>query len=82
MVATEKEIPILIEEIRRLADPATPDQVKYGKLVRDDRVANRLEALVGTLRAARKQGKIEYEGEMLFQGVHDEVIIKVKEQKA
>jgi hypothetical protein len=41
-----------------------------------------VEALVGTLRAARKQGKVEYEGEMLFQGVHDEVVIKVKEQKA
>jgi hypothetical protein len=36
-----------------------------------------VEALVGTLRAARKQGKVKYDGEMLFQGVHDEVIIYI-----
>jgi hypothetical protein len=47
-----------------------------------DPLSYTVEALVGTLRAARKQGKVEYEGEMLFQGVHDEVVIKVKEQKA
>jgi hypothetical protein len=33
------------------------------------------------IRSARKQGKVEYEGEMLFQGVHEEVVITVKEQK-
>jgi hypothetical protein len=38
-----------------------------------------VEALVGTLRAARKQGKVAYDGEMLFQGVHDEVVISIVE---
>jgi len=38
-----------------------------------------VEALVGTLRAARKQRKITYDGEMLFQGVHDEVVISIVE---
>ena len=38
-----------------------------------------MEALVGTLRAARKQGKVAYDGEMLFQGVHDDVVITIKE---
>jgi hypothetical protein len=36
-----------------------------------------VEALVGTLRAARKQGKITYEGEMLFMGMSDQVDIKI-----
>lgn len=40
---------------------------------------NTVEALVGTLRAARKQKKIEYEGEMLFMGVSDDVVIKITE---
>jgi len=49
--------------------------VKFGVLFKDDRVSNIFEALVGTLRAAKKRKIITYEGELLLQGVHDNVIV-------
>ena len=48
-------------------------QVKFGVLFADDRCANIFEALVGTLRAAKKRKMIHFEGEMLLQGAHDNV---------
>lgn len=42
-------------------------------LFADDRCANIFEALVGTLRAAKKRKMIHFEGEMLLQGPHDNV---------
>jgi hypothetical protein len=50
-----------------------PSQVKFGVLFADDRCANIFEALVGTLRAAKKRKMIHFEGEMLLQGAHDHV---------
>jgi hypothetical protein len=34
-----------------------------------------VEALVGTLRAAKKRGVVSYKSEMLLQGAHDDVDI-------
>lgn len=47
-------------------------------LFNDDRCANIFEALVGTLRAAKKRKFLTYEGELLLQGVHDNVEIILK----
>jgi len=47
-------------------------------LFNDDRCANIFEALVGTLRAAKKRKIVAYDGELLLQGVHDSVIITLK----
>lgn len=44
-------------------------------LFNDDRCANIFEALVGTLRAAKKRKIVKYDGELLLQGVHDNVEI-------
>jgi len=74
------EVDLLQEEIRRLgsADPATGNVVvTFGTLFNDDRCANVFEALVGTLRAAKKRKIIQYDGELLLQGVHDKVEIKL-----
>jgi hypothetical protein len=43
-----------------------------------DRCAHIFEALVGTLRAAKKRKVRSYEGELLLQGVHDNVEIILK----
>ena len=51
--------------------------VKFGVLFADDRCANLFEALVGTLRAAKRKKIVTYEGELLLQGVHDNVDIVV-----
>lgn len=50
-------------------------QVTFGTLFHDDQCANIFEALVGTLRAAKKRKVLTYDGELLLQGVHDNVEI-------
>lgn len=49
--------------------------VKFGVLFQDDKCANLFEALVGTLKAAKRRKIITYSGELLLQGVHDDVDI-------
>lgn len=49
--------------------------VKFGVLFQNDRCANLFEALVGTLKAAKRRKIVTYAGELLLQGVHDDVDI-------
>lgn len=54
--------------------------VKFGVLFTDDRCANLFEALVGTLRAAKRKKVVDFKGELLLQGVHDNVdVVLLKE---
>ena len=71
----EHEVELLIEEIKRLGTPNADGQVSvtFGVLFRDDRCANLFEAMVGTLRAAKRKKILKYDGELLLQGVHDNV---------
>lgn len=55
-----------------------PLKVTFGVLFHDDKCANIFEALVGTLRAAKKRKVVAYDGELLLQGVHDNVEITLK----
>ncbi|KAF9610468.1 hypothetical protein IFM89_022432 [Coptis chinensis] len=80
----EEEVERLIEEIKRLGQ-TQPDgsfKVTFGVLFHDDRCANLFEALVGTLRAAKKRKILTYDGELLLQGVHDNVDIILKPSPA
>ena len=79
----EHEVQLLVQEIKRLGTPNADGQmvVKFGVLFSDDKCANLFEALVGTLRAAKRKKFIKYEGELLLQGVHDNVeIVLLKEE--
>mmetsp|Transcript_38309 Transcript_38309/g.64357 ORF Transcript_38309/g.64357 Transcript_38309/m.64357 type:complete len:83 (-) Transcript_38309:286-534(-) len=69
----EEEVAKLVEEIKRLGAPNADGKiaVKFGVLFADERVADIFEALVGTLRAAKKRKVLTFEGEMLLQGPHD-----------
>ena len=49
--------------------------VTFGTLFNDDRCANVFEALVGTLRAAKKRKIIQYDGELLLQVRHSIVVL-------
>ena len=62
-------------DIRRIGGG---DEVKFGALFDDDEVANYYEALVGTLKCAKKRGVIDFKGQMLLKGVHDDVIVSIK----
>lgn len=65
----------LLVELDRLAEGG--DSVKFGTLFQDERCEQIFEAIVGTLKAAKKRGLIDFEGEMLLQGSHDDVDIKI-----
>ncbi|GAB2292044.1 hypothetical protein Dimus_036322 [Dionaea muscipula] len=73
----EEEVERLRQEIKRLGKIQDDGsfQVTFGVLFNDDRCANIFEALVGTLRAAKKRKVVAYDGELLLQGVHDNVVI-------
>jgi hypothetical protein len=58
----------LIADIQRIG--GSPE-VKFGALFDDDDVAQYYEALVGTLKAAKKRGYINFKGQMLLKGPHD-----------
>ncbi|KAI3641539.1 hypothetical protein MIR68_000413 [Amoeboaphelidium protococcarum] len=70
-----EEVHHLQKEIVRLGKKNADGKysVPYGVLFKDDVVANTFEALLGTLKAAKKKKVITYEGELLLQGVHDKV---------
>jgi hypothetical protein len=55
-------------------------ETTFGVLFNDDRCANIFEALVGTLRAAKRKKIVAYEGELLLQGVHDNVKIRLLQE--
>ncbi|KAJ0010001.1 hypothetical protein Pint_33452 [Pistacia integerrima] len=76
----EEEVQRLKEEIQRLGkvQPDGSYEVTFGVLFNDDRCANIFEALVGTLRAAKRRKIVTYDGELLLQGVHDNVEIILK----
>ncbi|XP_034018447.1 costars family protein ABRACL [Thalassophryne amazonica] len=78
----QHEINLLVQEIHRLgtknADGKT--SVKFGVLFNDDRCANIFEALVGTLKAAKKKKVVTFSSELLLQGVHDDVDITLVEE--
>ncbi|XP_062082638.1 costars family protein WS02710_H03 isoform X2 [Humulus lupulus] len=71
----EEEVERLKVEIKRL-----------GKVQPDGsyKCANIFEALVGTLRAAKRRKFLTYDGELLLQGVHDnvEIILKPASEEA
>lgn len=79
----EHEVKLLVQEIKRLGAPNADGQVsvKFGVLFNDDRCANIFEALVGTLKAAKRKKIVNYSGELLLQGVHDNVeIVLLKDE--
>lgn len=73
----EHEVELLKGEIKRLGKQNDQGQwsVKFGVIVKDDRCADIFEALVGTLKAAKKRKVVTYAAELLLQGQHDNVDI-------
>lgn len=77
----DEECEQLLSDIRRIGEPGEPF-VLFGDLFDDDEVQNYYEALVGTLKSAKKRGKIEFKGQMLLKGAHDKVKITILEPEA
>jgi hypothetical protein len=71
----EDELRQLLVDIRRIGGGS--DNVSFGKLFDDDEAQNYYEALVGTLKCAKKRGVVEFKGQMLLKGVHDKIVITI-----
>eukprot|EP00934_Nitzschia_sp_Nitz4_P000701 Nitzschia sp. Nitz4//scaffold221_size33835//30023//30908//NITZ4_007857-RA/size33835-processed-gene-0.24-mRNA-1//-1//CDS//3329542575//701//frame0 len=72
----QQEIKQLLIDIRRIGTEGEPS-VTFGELFDDEKVANYYEALVGTIKSAKKRGLISFEGQMLLKGPHDNVVITI-----
>merc|ERR1712039_1087297 len=70
------DIQQLLKDIQRIGDP-NKCQCTFGELFDDDEVANRYEALVGTMKTAKKKQMIHYDGQFLLKGVNDDVVIRI-----
>uniref|UniRef100_A0A672Q0A1 Costars family protein ABRACL n=2 Tax=Sinocyclocheilus grahami TaxID=75366 RepID=A0A672Q0A1_SINGR len=66
----EHEVTLLVDEIRRLGSKNADGKisVKFGVLFNDDQCANLFEALVGTLKAAKRKKLIALLG-LLMNGL-------------
>eukprot|EP00930_Biecheleria_cincta_P095175 TRINITY_DN87185_c0_g1_i1.p1 TRINITY_DN87185_c0_g1~~TRINITY_DN87185_c0_g1_i1.p1 ORF type:complete len:415 (-),score=118.53 TRINITY_DN87185_c0_g1_i1:100-1344(-) len=73
--AAADEAKRICEEIRRISNGGS--SVTYGELAQDKVVEQTYEALMGTLKAAKKKGFIEFEGELLLLGQHDSTEIRL-----
>jgi len=72
----------LLVDIRRIGEEPGSPNVKFGELFDDEETQNYYEALVGTLKAAKKRGVIEYKGQMLLKGISDNVVISIADEGA
>lgn len=52
----------------------------FGVLFKDDKVANTLESLAGTLKAAKRRKIVSYKPELLLQGMSDNEVITLNKQ--
>jgi len=68
-------------DIRRIGEDGV-DEVTFGELFDHPDVEQYYEALVGTLKAAKKRGLIDYKGILLLKGVSDKVVITIKKENA
>jgi hypothetical protein len=66
----------LLEDILRVGETGKPE-VMFGELFVDPEVEQYYEALVGTLKGAKKRGLINFKGQMLLKGPHDKVVISI-----
>jgi len=74
----DEECAQLLVDIRRIGVNGEP-HTTFGELFDDDAVSNYYEALVGTLKAAKKRKMITFQGQLLLKGVSDKVKITIVE---
>lgn len=71
-----REMKHLLSDIRRINPQGAPF-CTFGELFIDPGVEQYYEALVGTLRAAKRNGLIAFKGQFLLKGMHDDVIVRI-----
>jgi len=76
----DEEIQQLLVDIKRIGDEPGSPRVKFGQLFEDDDVQQYYEALVGTLKSAKRRGYIQFKGQILLKGMHDSVVISISKE--
>mmetsp|Transcript_8578 Transcript_8578/g.13008 ORF Transcript_8578/g.13008 Transcript_8578/m.13008 type:complete len:86 (-) Transcript_8578:74-331(-) len=72
MVDVDHEISLLLAEVPRVAEKqGDVYTVKFKVLFEDFKLANTLESLCGTLKAAKRKGQCSYKPQLLLQGMSD-----------
>ncbi|EGR33478.1 hypothetical protein IMG5_051560 [Ichthyophthirius multifiliis] len=76
------EIEELKKDIQRLGKKNTLGKfsVPFGQLFDDEKAQQYYEALVGTLKAAKKQGVVDFQGQILLKGQHDKIEIILNQE--
>eukprot|EP01099_Mayorella_cantabrigiensis_P006288 TRINITY_DN51_c0_g1_i1.p1 TRINITY_DN51_c0_g1~~TRINITY_DN51_c0_g1_i1.p1 ORF type:complete len:106 (+),score=27.91 TRINITY_DN51_c0_g1_i1:32-349(+) len=71
----DHDVKLLVAAIKRIAEPLPDGTYKttFIKIFKDEILEQQLESLVGTMKAARNKGFIDFKGQMLLQGAHDNV---------
>jgi len=69
------QVGLLVQEMIRISEGR--GSVPFGMLARDEVVSNSFETLLGTLKAARKQGIMNFKGDLLLMGLHDDVLVEL-----
>jgi hypothetical protein len=71
------DVAILVEHFKRIAakQPDGSYKCTFKDVFKDEQLEQLLESLVGTMKAAKKKGLLNFKGEMLLQGAHDSVEI-------
>mmetsp|Transcript_25394 Transcript_25394/g.81508 ORF Transcript_25394/g.81508 Transcript_25394/m.81508 type:complete len:270 (-) Transcript_25394:257-1066(-) len=74
----EKDLALLLAAFPRLGTAEADGSISttFGKVMDDEQLEQQLESLVGTLKAGRKRGLLQWEGQILLKGPHDAVPIK------
>mmetsp|Transcript_115355 Transcript_115355/g.229963 ORF Transcript_115355/g.229963 Transcript_115355/m.229963 type:complete len:356 (-) Transcript_115355:142-1209(-) len=67
------QVELLAKEITRIS--GGNKKVTFGELARDEGATQQFETLLGTLKAARKRNIVDFKGELLLIGKHDDVMI-------
>jgi hypothetical protein len=69
------DVSLLVAGMQRFADKQADGTYKttFGKIFRDETLEQQLESLVGTMKTARKNGFIDFKGQMLLSPSHDNV---------
>lgn len=73
------DLKLLVAGIRRLgvAEADGSMVATFGKIVDDEELEQQLESLVGTLKAGRRRGVLEWQGQLLLKGKDDAAPIKL-----
>jgi len=76
----EHEIGLLVAALKRIGDQQSDGTytTTFIKIFKDEVLEQQLESLVGTMKAAKKKGIIDFQGQMLLQGASDNVVVTLK----